>query len=75
MPENNQFNCEVCDRGFKTNEMYEIHCKTHTTVSFVYNAIIKKFLKLIFFSNFKCGVNGCKFTAAEKLVKIHFNNV
>lgn len=23
----------------------------------------------------KCGVNGCKFTAAAKLVKIHYNNV
>jgi len=33
LPENNQFNCEVCDRGFKTNQLYEDHCKTHTTVS------------------------------------------
>lgn len=52
LPENNQFNCEVCDRGFKTNQLYEDHCKTHTT----------------------CGHNGCTFTAAAKLVKIHFTN-
>lgn len=52
LPENNQFFCEVCDRGFKTEDKYTEHCQSHKT----------------------CGVNGCKFTAAEKLVEIHFRN-
>ncbi len=32
LPENNQFYCEVCDRGFKTDEKYAEHCATHKTV-------------------------------------------
>ncbi|KAK7484863.1 hypothetical protein BaRGS_00023906 [Batillaria attramentaria] len=26
LPENNQFHCEVCDRGFKTADKYQEHC-------------------------------------------------
>ncbi|CAF0840331.1 unnamed protein product [Brachionus calyciflorus] len=52
LPENNKFYCEVCDRGFKTDEKYQEHLSTHIT----------------------CGVNGCKFTAADKLVEIHYRN-
>lgn len=32
LPENNKFYCEVCDRGFKTDEKYVEHCATHKTV-------------------------------------------
>jgi hypothetical protein len=32
LPENNKFNCEVCDRGFKDEEKYQEHCATHETV-------------------------------------------
>lgn len=32
LPENNRFYCEVCDRGFKTDEKYQEHLGTHTTV-------------------------------------------
>jgi len=33
LPENNAFYCEVCDRGFKTEEKYDEHCGTHVTCS------------------------------------------
>lgn len=42
LPENNQFYCEVCDRGFKTDQLYDEHCKTHTTVinfSFIFKLL------------------------------------
>ncbi|XP_076435394.1 FMR1-interacting protein NUFIP1-like [Babylonia areolata] len=29
LPENNKFHCEVCDRGFKTEEKYEEHLSQH----------------------------------------------
>ncbi len=32
LPENNQFYCEVCDRGFKTYEKFDEHCQSHETV-------------------------------------------
>jgi hypothetical protein len=32
LPENNKFYCEVCDRGFKTEDKYDEHCATHETV-------------------------------------------
>jgi hypothetical protein len=29
LPENNKYFCEVCDRGFKSDDKYQEHCATH----------------------------------------------
>lgn len=33
LPENNAFHCEVCDRGFKTEEKLQEHVNEHEHVS------------------------------------------
>ena len=33
LPENNAFHCEVCDRGFKTEEKFQEHFNEHEHVS------------------------------------------
>ena len=33
LPENNAFHCEVCDRGFKTEEKFQEHVSQHEHVS------------------------------------------
>ncbi|XP_064615558.1 FMR1-interacting protein NUFIP1-like [Liolophura sinensis] len=51
LAENNAFYCDICDKGFKTKEGYDIHIGAHQ----------------------KCKVEGCPYTAAPKLVQLHYN--
>ncbi len=75
-PEQDKFYCESCERGFKVEEKYNEHCQTHKTVNFIMFIIFDiSFYGPIKFYIQKCNINGCKFTAAAKLVEIHFRNV
>ena len=38
LAENNQFVCEICDRGFKTDEKYNTHISEHEKVKYPLDA-------------------------------------
>lgn len=40
LPENNMFLCEVCDRGFKTEDRYKEHISLHEQVRELFDLIV-----------------------------------